>query len=667
MARSVFYLAFVFPVLTGLFLWMALPGPAGPTFAGLAAGPAASSSMVDPRVLADTADGRTAHFLVMMLAQADASRAAARAPDREARVPGVVGALQQAAATQLPLRAELEARSIPYRAFWLVNAIATEGDRALVDALAARPDVLAIEADRSFRVPLEPRETTAPSLAAGVEWNIDWVKAPDLWTLGYRGQGIVYANADTGVQWDHTALKPHYRGWNGASVDHNYNWWDAVRDGSLGSNPCGYASATPCDDYGHGTHTMGTGIGDDGAGNQIGVAPGAKWIACRNMNNGVGRPSLYIACLQFLVAPTNLSGGSPDPSRHADVISNSYGCPIGPPPGEECVTNSLLAAVNNVRAAGIFVAVSAGNSGRACSTVQDPPAFYGPVTTVGALAYQSNNIASFSSRGPVTADGSNRRKPDIVAPGVGVRSAYPNNLYASFQGTSMAAPHVAGAVALLWSAYPALRGNVNLTEAILYQTALPLTTSQSCGGDTASQVPNNVYGYGALDALAAFQRLQSAPAAVRGHVAMEGRAATPPAQSYVMTVTLSVLQPGLDTTAISTTASTDALGYFTATGLYTGAWDPRAKGSHTLSRKLGGVALSSGSNSLDWVARGALPEGDADGNNSVGILDFSLLRSSFGACSAAAGFDPRVDFNNSGCTTILDFSLLRTNFGRSGE
>ena len=90
------------------------------------------------------------------------------------------------------------------------------------------------------------------------------------------------ASADTGVRWTHNALKPHYRGWDGVTANHDFNWHDSIHDGV--GNPCGNDSPVPCDDFFHGSHTTGTAIGDDGAGNQIGMAPGAKWIACRNMD-----------------------------------------------------------------------------------------------------------------------------------------------------------------------------------------------------------------------------------------------------------------------------------------------------------------------------------------------------------------------------------------------
>jgi serine protease AprX len=471
-------------------------------FTGVSSGMVSAKNTIDPRVLEDTTNGQVGHFLVVLNQQAHPREIVPSAGDRTAQGRALVDALRGvASASQAPLRAQLDALGARSKAYWIVNLLAVQGNRAAVEAMAARPDVLAIESDRAFRVPLETAEVRSPDAVTAVEWNLGWVNAPAVWALGDTGQNTVYANADTGVQWTHPALKPHYRGWNGAAADHNYSWWDAIHADIDGNgNSCGFNLAAPCDDNGHGTHTMGTGVGDDGAGNQIGMAPGAKWISCRNMDAGVGRPSTYIECMQFFLAPTDLSGNNPDPSKRPDVVGNSYGCPTS----ELCTATSLQTAMDNLRAAGIFMSVSAGNSGPNCSTVSDPPALYGSAITVGATGFQSNSIVSFSSRGPVTADGSGRAKPDLVAPGSSVRSSYPTNSYATLSGTSMASPHVAGAVALLWSAFPNLRGNVDHTEFILEQTALHLTTTQGCGGDSSTQVPNNVYGYGRIDVLAAY-------------------------------------------------------------------------------------------------------------------------------------------------------------------
>jgi subtilisin family serine protease len=307
------------------------------------------------------------------------------------------------------------------------------------------------------------------------------------------------------VQWNHPALIQHYRGYKRKTgqVIHSYSWWDAIHSSIAGgNNACGYNSPEPCDDFGHGTHTMGTLAGGVDV-HQIGVAPKARWIACRDMDNGTGRPSTYIECFQFFLAPWDEHGNNPDPAQAPDVVSNSWGCP----PSELCSPDSLELATENVRAAGIFVSVSAGNAGSECSTVSDPSAIYDASTTVGATD-SGDNLADFSSRGPVTVDNSNRRKPDLSAPGVNVWSAFPPNRYVKLSGTSMAAPHLAGAVALLWQAKPALRGDVDATENALFASADPnvhLLNNQNCGGTAPTDIPNNLFGYGRLDVWKAYR------------------------------------------------------------------------------------------------------------------------------------------------------------------
>jgi subtilisin family serine protease len=201
------------------------------------------------------------------------------------------------------------------------------------------------------------------------------------------------------------------------------------------------------------------------------------------------------------MAPTRVDGSDPDPSRAPHLINNSWGCP----PAEGCNTpNILQTVVENTRTAGILVVASAGNSGSSCSTIVDPPAIYAASLVVGAISPSTRAMASFSSRGPVTVDGSNRIKPDLVAPGVGTRSAVRGGGYASFQGTSMAGPHVAGVAALLMSIDPSLRRDPARVEQILKDTAVAdVVTSQTCGGIPPTTIPNPVFGYGRVDALSA--------------------------------------------------------------------------------------------------------------------------------------------------------------------
>ncbi len=464
------------------------------------ASPADWQNKVDPWVL-DTAraDGQT-EFLVFLADQADLSAAAGLSTKLEKGAYVYETLSRKAAETQGPVLDALKARGVEHRAYWVANMIWVRGGLDTVEAMARRADVAHVYANPTvhFDEPVE-MAASAPDAPAAIEWNITKVNAPQVWAAGFTGQGAVIAGQDTGYQWDHPALKGKYRGWNGSSADHNYSWHDAVHSG--GGGVCGVNATAPCDDNGHGTHTMGTMVGDDGGSNQIGMAPGAKWIGCRNMNQGDGTPTTYSECYQWFIAPTDLSGNNPNPAMAPDVINNSWGCP----PSEGCTDpNILLAVTNSVRAAGILSVHSAGNSGSACSTVSDPSAIYDSSYSVGSTT-SSDAISSFSSRGPVTVDGSNRLKPDISAPGSSVRSSYPTNTYASMSGTSMAGPHVAGLVGLIISIRPDWAGNVDQIETTINATALQLTSAQTCGGVPGSQIPNNTFGYGRIDAYAAYQ------------------------------------------------------------------------------------------------------------------------------------------------------------------
>jgi len=464
------------------------------------------------QVLADTQDGQTAHFLVALREQADVSGAAGL-PTKQEKGAYVTRVLRETAArTQPAVMRELEALGASYRGYWISNMIAVEGNRQVVEAMARHQAVAKLSSNRAVTLEGEPEldpselePSERPANPSAVEWGVQQINAPDVWTMGYKGSDIVVADQDTGFQWDHPALVNQYRGWDGSAADHNYHWWDAIHEdlNGNGTNSCGFSSLVPCDDQGHGTHTAGTIVGSDGDSNQIGVAPEAKWIGCRNMESGVGRPSTYTECFQFFMAPHDLNGDNPDSSLAPDVVSNSWGCPLGAPPGgEDCAVDSFKTTIENMRAAGIMIVVSAGNSGSSCSTLHSPPAYLDAATSVGATS-SSDVIASFSSRGPVTRDGSNRLKPDISAPGVSVRSSRPGNSYGLLSGTSMAAPHVAGAVALLLNARPTLKGNVDEIEEALFSTATERTTTQNCGGILGSTIPNNTYGYGRLDILSA--------------------------------------------------------------------------------------------------------------------------------------------------------------------
>lgn len=471
--------------------------PAGSSAARVSTPIGATADKIAPWVLAHTTNGQQAEMLVVLSQQADLS-GAARLSTKLAKGRFVYDTLYRTAQyTQGPLLNWLTERGVEHRAYYILNAIWVKADQATALALAARSDVARLDGNPQIRVPLEPASLEARSAAPdAVEPGVTYIHAPDVWALGFTGQGIVVGGQDTGLQWDHPALKSHYRGWDGTIADHDYNWHDSIH--TTGSS-CGADSPVPCDDHGHGTHTMGTAVGSDGGANQIGVAPGARFIGCRNMNAGVGTPATYIECFEFFLAPYPV-GGTPaqgNPGQAPDVTNNSWGCPAS----EGCTAASLLAAVQAQRAAGIMTVASAGNNGSACNTVRDPIGIYDEVYTVGALNTGSDTIASFSSRGAVTSDGSNRRKPDIAAPGTGTRSSMPGGGYGLKSGTSMASPHVAGAVALLWSARPELKNQLDATEQVLNDSAARISSTE-CG---SNGWPNNTFGYGRLDVLAAAQ------------------------------------------------------------------------------------------------------------------------------------------------------------------
>ncbi len=431
--------------------------------------------------------------------------------------------------SQAPLRLWLDAHGVHYRSFYLVNMLEVYGDASVVAALRQRPEINRLVANPAVQAqlaveptrPLWVRTLLAPPqpAASSLPYGLTYTHAPEVWAQGYTGQGIVVASQDTGVEWDHPALELKYRGVTTTtnpisnsvviSVNHVYSWYDYW--GTQGRPArCATDLQVPCDDSGHGTHTVGTMLGDGTADGEsvLGMAPDARWIGCRNMHSGVGTPASYTACFEFFLAPYPQGGdplkdGKPELAPH--LINNSWGCPTS----EGCDFDSLRQIVETMRAAGIMVVASAGNSGRnGCSTVETPIGLYDAVFTVGAHD-STGLIADFSSRGPVRADGSNRLKPDLSAPGVFVRSAYAGHNYIELSGTSMASPHVAGAVALLWSAVPTLTGQISLTEQILSKSATPTPDGQ-CDAGGAGISPNNVYGYGQLNILAAVQMAQKA-------------------------------------------------------------------------------------------------------------------------------------------------------------
>lgn len=387
------------------------------------------------------------------------------------------------------------------RHYTVVNASLLELPAGMRGGLLEQPGVAAVVPERNFRYPLPKPDGSGFGSGdiRAVEASLNLIRAPEVWALGHAGQGITVAGADTGVRWDHPALIDQYRGNSSGTISHAYHWHDAVH--ATGSS-CGADSPVPCDDHSHGSHTVGTMLGLAGT-HQIGVAPQAQWIACRNMNAGDGSPATYLECMDWFLAPTDAAGQNPQPLLAPHVINNSWGCP----PSEGCTPqqNALLeAAVNNLRAAGILFVAAAGNSGPSCGSISDPPAYFAGSLTVGNSRLD-DTINNSSSRGPITIDGSGRMKPDLSAPGTSIRSALNNGGYGNMTGTSMAAPHIAGVAALVMSAYPEYRRNPEALEVLLTRAVRPMTLTQTCGGVAPTTYPNPVAGHGRIDAMLAIE------------------------------------------------------------------------------------------------------------------------------------------------------------------
>jgi hypothetical protein len=388
---------------------------------------------------------------------------------------------EHANATQADLRNIFDIARVKYTPYYLQNSIEVQGGTLIRLFLTFHPDVERVIPSPRLRA--APEASPSPGFISevdgSVQWNIAMIGADKVWEeFGVQGEGIIIGQSDSGVDGEHPAIAQQYRGYN--STD-DYNWFDPWA-----------GTTSPNDEGGHGTHTLGTIVGKFG----IGVAPKAKWIGCVNLDRNLANPALYLDCMQFMLAPFPI-GGNPftdgDPRRAAHVLNNSWGCPEI----EGCDPNALLHAVDNLRHAGIFVVVSTGNDGPSCETVASPLSLYDSVFSVGAIDW-NGDMASFSSRGPVTVDGSGRIKPDIVAPGMDILSALPQGTYGANSGTSMAGPHVAGVVALIWSAQPDLIGDIDATEQLIIDTAQPYSgrTDEGC---FTGEIPNNAYGFGVVD------------------------------------------------------------------------------------------------------------------------------------------------------------------------
>lgn len=388
--------------------------------------------------------------------------------DRRQRHNGLMRALRAKSALTLPrLNGLLDQSGAGARkTLWINNAIAVTVPVRAIAALARHGAVDRVQYDAvvTFAAPA----TKAASIsAAGAPWNLNAIHVPEVWSLGALGAGVVVANMDTGVDAAHPDLQSSWRG--GAN-----SWYDPNQQ-----------HLTPYDASGHGTQTMGLIVGGAASGAPIGVAPNAKWIAAKIFNDaGQATLSNIHLAFQWLLDPD----GDPATLDAPDVVNASWGLAGG---ALGACNMEFNADIQALAAAGIVVIFAAGNDGpvaaSSASPAANPAAF-----SVGALD-ASLAVLSQSSRGPSGCDGS--IFPKVAAPGQNVVSSDLSfgglPLFANVTGTSFAAPHVSGAMALLASAFPAA-SVTQLKNAVMDSAAdIDLT-----GADNNS-------GYGVLNTLAA--------------------------------------------------------------------------------------------------------------------------------------------------------------------
>ncbi|PFH87024.1 S8 family serine peptidase [Bacillus sp. AFS088145] len=399
------------------------------------------------------------------------------------------------------------------KSFYIVNGMAVTATEEVMKNIAAMPEVESIKPNGITKL-IEPEKTIGAAVQAddNTEWGLKKIGAPDVWTLGIDGTGIVVGSIDTGVQWDHPALKTKYRGYDPNNPDNpnnEFNWFDATET----------HGSVPYDDLGHGTHTVGTMVGSEPNGtNKIGVAPGAKWIAAKAFTKDGGNDADLIAAGEWMLAPKDRNG-VPHPEMAPNVINNSWG-------GGPGVDDWYRTIIRNWRAANIVPVFAAGNTtpynaGGPGSVAN--PGNYPESFTVGAVDI-NNNLAGFSLRGPSPYGGI--IKPDISAPGVNIRSSVPGGVYeGGWNGTSMATPHTSGLVALLLQANSSLK--VDDIERIIENTATPCTNADY------PETPNNGYGHGVINAFKAVTSVMQGISEIKGQVSTDAKDTVPPTFKHI--------------------------------------------------------------------------------------------------------------------------------------
>ncbi|MBN1954134.1 MAG: S8 family serine peptidase [Anaerolineae bacterium] len=428
-------------------------------------------------LLAEAFDDGAADFIVRFVEQADLTPAYYL--DWAARGDFVYDTLRETAErSQTRAIAYLEQAGLEYESFIAGNELYVwAGDLAAANELAALPEVDAIRAPRTFALdPIVPGPSTVEPQA--LAWGITDTGADQFWTAYGQGEGIIVAGIDTGVQWDHPAL------------DQSFHCPGDPSNAACWSDPENWCGGSACDNNGHGTHTMGTMVADDDPSLtwQAGMAPNATWIACKGCGTSSCSEYALNACADWLLAPAG------NPANRPHVVNNSWGGGGG--------STWYQGKVQAWRAAGIFPAFSAGNSGSGCGTLGSPGDYQESFAT--AAHDSSRNIASFSSRGPSDFGHDPYTKPNISSPGVSVCSTVPGSGWScGYSGTSMASPHTAGAVALLWACNSSLVGQIDTTFQAL-QSTTDAAPAGNCGAPPDGE-GNYTYGYGYLNIYAAGQ------------------------------------------------------------------------------------------------------------------------------------------------------------------
>jgi subtilisin family serine protease len=452
---------------------------------------AATAAWVDPlledRLLVADADEHVRAYVVLK-DRVDVPELVARldreGADRAQRHFEVITALQdKAEATQAPMRALLAGRQATgqvtaFHFFWIDNAFAVEASPEVFADLRERPDVARIFYDYEIELVEPVAEAPSSTVGKGIEFGVEFTRAPELWALGIDGASVHVADLDTGAHGSHPAFADR---WRGLVADPAECWYDPAQ-----------STTFPYDSGRHGTHTLGTMVGDDGGDNQIGMAPAAKWIAAAVVDvPGVSIYTHAVIAFEWCADPDG------NPATMDDVpavANNSWG--ISPGPFGGC-DDTFWSAMDTAEAAGVAVVFAAGNEGPFARTLRSPAdritnqfnAF-----AVGALKQNGTAIARFSSRGPSRCDRATI-KPEVSAVGEEVRSSIPDDGYTTMDGTSMAAPHVSGAIALLRDAFP--DATVEELKTALYFTAVDM-------GDVGE---DNTYGRGRIDVYAAYEFL----------------------------------------------------------------------------------------------------------------------------------------------------------------